>query len=117
MYFSQLKKNTKTLPLILIGLIALFSAGCSSEPRSYLYPTVGGEDIQRVCRIALKWGRRHFSILEGRVKILDANADVPEVYLKNSLPDGYYQCGRADVGRLRCAEGAKRRLDGGACGF
>ena len=122
MYFFEFKKDSKIISLkyyrCFYGLLLLCLSlmACTNEPRQYLYPGGQNDEVQRICRIASKWSKKSFSIINGKIQVINPRSS-PYLELHKPLPDGFYHCGRADSGRLPCARGTTRTLSGERCSF
>ena len=122
MYFFEFKKDSQNISLkcqrcfLFFLFWCLWLAACSQQPRQYLYPGGQDDEVQRICRIASKWSKRNFAIIQGKIQIINPHSS-PYIALQKPLPDGFYHCGRADPGRLPCARGATQTLSGERCSF
>lgn len=107
MCITQFKKDTKDFSLTPLKILVIFLiwgiGSCEQTASPYLYPAAVSGEVQRVCQIALNWGRRKFSVIDGRVRIMEPRA-VPSVVLERPLPDGIYRCGRGDLEVLPCPD-------------
>ncbi|MBF0287959.1 MAG: hypothetical protein HQM14_09085 [SAR324 cluster bacterium] len=89
---------------------------CTEYPTRYLYPGGDDDEVQRICRIALSWKKTSFSIINGKIRIIDPRSS-PYLVLRQPLPDGMYHCGRADESAVPCATGTTQTLAGERCSF
>lgn len=128
MYFSKFEKNPKTISLSLqrylkvlsCTIFSLLVLSCTtpsaSTSKNYLYRPERGGEIQRICRYVLKWGKRGFTVIGNQAHAIDPPV-APLLHLNHPLPNGYYHCGRTDIGKFPCAEGATRTLYDERCSF
>ncbi len=125
MFLSEPKTNRKNISIIikycqrflLFVFLSLCMGACTSQyPDRYLYPGGDDNEVQRICRIALNWKKQSFSIINGKIRIIDPRS-APYLALHKPLPDGIYHCSRADEGAVPCAKGATQTLAGERCSF
>jgi len=127
MHFSKFEKNPKIIPLnfqrylkvLSCYIFSLLTLSCSTPSTSapnYLYPAESGDEIQRICRYVRKWGKRGFTVVGNQAHAIDPPI-APLLRLNHPLPEGHYQCGRFDVGKIQCAVGATRTLSDERCSF
>lgn len=98
--------------LCLLGLEACIE----QQTSSYLYPREQDSEVNRICQIALTWNKRSFSVIHGKIQIINPRSS-PYIDLRRPLSDGFYHCGSANPGRLPCAKGTTQTLSGERCSF